>query len=82
MEFITDCIGIHLKYLPEGATLISIADVNTGILKQGRAYLLYSTVYDIYECHRFNPEYYKKLIPFIEAQRVFLFPDDVATALI
>ena len=79
MEFIKGNIGYHLKTLPEGSVLISMADVNKGLLKKGCAYMLYSYAYDIYECHRFKPEYYKKLIPFIETNRVYLFPDNAAT---
>lgn len=61
------------KELPEGAKQVSVAMFMAGaISKLNTPYIIYSEVYNEYQCMRVQENTHNRILPFIELNRVWL----------
>ena len=70
-----NCGFWYYKELPEGSIPVTIEMFNNGILSRtATPYMIYSTIYDQYQCYRVNDTTHNTIIPFVESNRVYLLP--------
>lgn len=63
------------KELPEGAKQVSVAMFKSGAMSRlNTPYVIYSEVYDEYQCMRVQENTHNRILPFIELNRVWLLP--------
>lgn len=62
----------YFSELPQGTRQATMMDLESDLFKHGTPYLLYGNHSKHFECHIVDIELHERLLPFIEAGRVFL----------